>query len=89
MTLKYKLYNDTLDQTVSNTTKCTFGLTDITSNVLKLWLVSNELLLCWNIDAHVARKPDGWRRHPDMDLSQRTFRLIVMSAESASHLPLC
>lgn len=43
-------------------------LTDVSSNVLKLWLVGNELLLCRNVDAHVARKPDGWRGNSDMDL---------------------
>lgn len=46
------------------------ALTNVSSNVLKLWLVGDELLLGWNIDAHVAREPDWWRSHSDMDLSR-------------------
>lgn len=49
-------------------------LTDVSSNVLKLWLVSNELLFGWNVDAHVTRKSDWWRGNPDMHLSKRESR---------------
>lgn len=45
-------------------------LTNVSSNVLKLWLVGDQLLLGGNIDAHVTRELDGWRGHSDMDLSQ-------------------
>lgn len=56
--------------------RCAFLNTNITSNVLKLRLVGNELLLGWDVDAHVAREPDWWRSHPDMDLSRRIIRLL-------------
>lgn len=46
-------------------------LTNVSSNVLKLWLVCNELLFGWNVDAHVTRKPDWGRGNPDMHLSKR------------------
>lgn len=46
-------------------------LTNVSSNVLKLWLVGDELLLGGNIDAHVARVSDRWRGNPDVDLSRR------------------
>lgn len=56
--------------------RCAFLNTNITSNVLKLRLVGNELLLGWDVDAHVAREPDWWRSHPDVDLSRRIIRLL-------------
>lgn len=46
-------------------------LTYVSSNVLKLWLVGNELLFGGNVDAHVTRKSDWWRGNPDMHLSKR------------------
>lgn len=45
-------------------------LTDVSSNVLKLGLVGNELLFGWDVDAHVTGKSDWWRGNPDMHLSK-------------------
>lgn len=53
-------------------------LTNVSSNVLKLWLVSDELFLGWNIDAHVTREPDWWRGNPDMDLSRRKYTPVIV-----------
>lgn len=50
------------------------GLTEVSSNVLKLWLVSYELLFGWDVDAHVTRKSDWWRGNPDMHLSKGESR---------------
>lgn len=58
------------------TLRCTatLVLTNVSSNVLKLGLVGDELLLGWNIDAHVAGVPDGRRSHPDVDLWKRKHK---------------
>ena len=53
-----------------NKSEIVFTLTNVSSNVLKLGPVGNELLLGWNVDAHVAREPDWWRGHSDMNLSR-------------------
>lgn len=46
-------------------------LTDVSGNVLELWLVGNEFLLGWYVDAHVTGESYGWRGNPDVDLSER------------------
>lgn len=53
-------------------------LTNVSSNVLKLWLVSDELFLGWNIDAHVTRELDWRRGNPDMDLSREKYRSAIV-----------
>lgn len=45
-------------------------LTDVSSNVIKLGLVGNELLFGWNVDAHVTGKSDGRGGDPDMHLAK-------------------
>lgn len=47
------------------------ALTDVSGNVLKLWLVGNEFLLGRYVNAHVTGEFYGWRGNPDVDLSER------------------
>lgn len=46
-------------------------LTNVSSNVLELWLVGNEFLLGRYVNAHVTGESYGWGGNPDMDLSER------------------
>lgn len=45
------------------------ALTDVFGQVLELGLVGDELLLGWDVDAHVAGEPDRRGGHPDVDLT--------------------
>lgn len=47
------------------------ALTDVSGNVLELWLVGNEFLLGRYVNAHVTGEFYGWRGNPDVDLSER------------------
>lgn len=66
------------------------ALTNVASNVLKLWPVSDELFLRGNVDAHVTREPNGGRGNSDMDLLTRKYCSyclckVVFSSRSAAY----